>query len=288
VLTGATVTLAAANVTDAGSTITGVTFYRESTGLYGMPTDIRVVGSATLNGSTWSLSTSTTGLNTGTYIYLAVATDAARATSAATSASLKVTAPAPANDNFANATVLTGTSISVTGTNIGATKQPGEPNLAGNRGGASVWYSWTAPGSGTVSLNTHGSNFDTLLGVYTGTSVSSLTLVAGNDDDRANRTLTSAVTFTAAAGTTYHFAIDGYNGATGSIVLNLTEAAGNSARSNLTCSNDDTQPEYLGGYLVTGRDADNLVQITDSRGVATWYTWSLGANGTITLTAHAN
>ena len=47
-----------------------------------------------------------------------------------------------------------------------------------------------------------GSSFDTLLGVYTGSAVSGLTLVASNDD-LSSSTYQSRVTFSAAAGTTY-------------------------------------------------------------------------------------
>ena len=131
-------------------------------------------------------------------------------------------AAAPANDNFVNGTVVSSNTIVWNGTNVGATKQAGEPSIAGNGGGASVWLTWTATKTSTVSLNTHGSSFDTILGVFTGSSVSALTTVASNDDDPAGGTLTSALTFNAVAGTTYHIAIDGYNGATGSIVVNLT------------------------------------------------------------------
>ncbi len=60
-----------------------------------------------------------------------------------------------------------------------------------------------------------------MLGVYTGSSVSTLSQVAANDDANYPYTLTSALSFTAQAGTTYHFRIDGYNAAQGSIVLNL-------------------------------------------------------------------
>src|SRR5207247_10545018 len=83
----------------------------------------------------------------------------------------------PANDNFANATVTGGSSATLTGSNVGATKETGEPNHAGIAGGKSVWWSWTAPSAGSVTINTFGSSFDTLLGVYTGTSVSSLTTI---------------------------------------------------------------------------------------------------------------
>jgi len=62
----------------------------------------------------------------------------------------------PINDYFANATVLTGSSLTVTGSNSNASKEQGEPNHGGNTGGRSVWYTWTAPTSGTVTIDTHG------------------------------------------------------------------------------------------------------------------------------------
>src|ERR1017187_1063088 len=89
----------------------------------------------------------------------------------------------PANDMFANRIVITGTSIVVTGSSVGATRETGEPYHAGNTGGASVWWSWTAPSVGTVTISTAGSSFDTVLGVYTGSSVSALMEVASNDDE---------------------------------------------------------------------------------------------------------
>ena len=137
----------------------------------------------------------------------------------------QMTGTPPANDNFGNAQKLSGSCSQVTGTNLNATKEPGEPNHAGNTGGASVWYSWTAPATGTATFNTEGSDFDTLLGVYTGSSVSSLTEVASNDDANFPTDSTSAVSFQAVAGTTYYIAVDGYYGPshglhTGHIVLN--------------------------------------------------------------------
>ena len=72
------------------------------------------------------------------------------------------------NNNFASATAISGSSATATGTNVGATKETGEPAHAGNAGGHSVWWTWTAPTTGTVTLDTLGSSFDTLLAVYTG------------------------------------------------------------------------------------------------------------------------
>jgi len=129
-------------------------------------------------------------------------------------------AVAPPNNNFANAQVLSGNSGSITGTNSGATKESGEPNHGGNAGGASIWYQWQAPASGTATIDTVGSNFDTTLGVYTGSSVSTLTTIASNDDDTGAGVLTSKVTFSAVSGTVYRIAVDGFDAATGNVTLN--------------------------------------------------------------------
>lgn len=54
----------------------------------------------------------------------------------------------PSNDDFANAIVLAGLPVSTTGTNVEATEEPDELQPRGP-GGASVWYEWTATGTGT-------------------------------------------------------------------------------------------------------------------------------------------
>src|SRR6266571_982283 len=138
-------------------------------------------------------------------------------------ATTAASAAAPANDNFASAQVLSGPSGSVTGSNVDATKEAGEPNPAGNIGGASVWYTWTAPASGTATFATAGSSFDTIMGAYTGTSVSVLTELASNDD-AGSSDLTSSVSFAVVSGATYRIVVDGYHGsisgqAAGSIQL---------------------------------------------------------------------
>src|SRR5258707_9549071 len=88
----------------------------------------------------------------------------------------------PANDNFTNAQVLIGPAGSVTGASTNATHETGEPFNCGIPGGFSIWYSWTNATSGQATFNTEGSDFDTTLGVYTGTNVASLTTVGCNAD----------------------------------------------------------------------------------------------------------
>jgi len=131
---------------------------------------------------------------------------------------------ATSNDDFSDALPISGVSGQTTGSNFGASKETGEPDHAGDAGGKSVWWLWTAPFSGTVSINTFGSNFDTLLGIYTGGAVSSLSEVVSNDDSGFG--LQSLVTFSATAGTTYMIAVDGYAAASGSIVLSWDYSTG--------------------------------------------------------------
>src|SRR4029453_12207569 len=68
----------------------------------------------------------------------------------------------PTNDNFANAQVLGGRYGGTDGDSTGATKEPGEPNHAGNPGGASLWYLWTAPSTGRTTINLCYAEFDSL------------------------------------------------------------------------------------------------------------------------------
>lgn len=102
---------------------------------------------------------------------------------------------APPNDNFGDAQTVSGGSV--TGSNTNATKETGEPRHAYN------------------------SSFDTLLGVYTGSAVNSLSWVTYNDDV-ASGTTWSRATFSATAGTPYQIAVDGYRYSTGAASGNVS------------------------------------------------------------------
>jgi hypothetical protein len=127
----------------------------------------------------------------------------------------------PTHDDFADAVDIAGDSGVVEGDNIMATLQDGEPEH-GAPGGASVWYRWTAPSTGPATFDLCDSYFDTLLAVYTGSSVSGLTQIAANDEDCDSA---SRVSFQASAGTTYSIAVDGYYGDLGDVVLRWSRTA---------------------------------------------------------------
>jgi parallel beta-helix repeat protein len=125
--------------------------------------------------------------------------------------------PLPFTNNFAARATISGTENSGSGNNAGATKEAREPDHGDEEGGKSVWLTWVAPTSGVATFTTLGSSFDSLLGVYTGTSLTDLRLVAGDDDGAGF--LAALVEFNAVAGTAYHIAVDGYGGASGDILL---------------------------------------------------------------------
>jgi hypothetical protein len=128
-----------------------------------------------------------------------------------------VAAPPP-NDAFAAAEPLAGVPVSVDGTNAEATVEPGEP-YADEFVGASVWYTWTAPAPGAYQLDTCSSDFDTVLGVYTGDTVAGLSTVAFSDDscDRGSRV------WVRAAGAVYRIAVAGFEGAQGNYRLAINQ-----------------------------------------------------------------
>jgi hypothetical protein len=198
------------------------------------------------------------------------------------------------NDAFAKAQVISGSTGAVAGDNSAATKETGEPDHANDRGGASVWYKWTAPSSGLYTFDTFGSNFDTLIGVYTGNAVGALSVVASSDN--AGVSAQSRVTFNAIVNTTYYIAVDGKSsgadpitgvsrGRAGFILLNWSNlpppindnftnaqmiqgAAGNASGRNTVASKEGGEPTHAG----------------NPGGVSVWYRWTAPVNGRVTFT----
>jgi len=129
----------------------------------------------------------------------------------------------PFNDDFTNA-IDVGANFQVTGSNAGATHEPGEPTFISGDSAASVWWKWTASASGPISVNTIGSPFDTILGVFTNrpgpVALANLGIVGADDDSGGNGD--SLVAFSADAGVIYYFSVDGYHAASqGSVVLTV-------------------------------------------------------------------
>jgi Ca2+-binding RTX toxin-like protein len=123
-------------------------------------------------------------------------------------------AVAPDNDNFANAQAQTG-SFTDSLNNTDATTEGSEPLVPScinplESVGKTVWYGLTVNAGDEVSADTLGSNFDTVLVVYTGASLGSLSQIACNDDGGGGGGA-SVLEFTASSSTTYWIQASGYN-----------------------------------------------------------------------------
>ena len=192
----------------------------------------------------------------------------------------------PMNDDFATRAQLSGPNVSVRSSNVGATRESGEPQHAGVTGGASLWWTWTATSTSMVAFDTSGSSFDTVLAVYTGTSFSTLQSVASNDNASTSVT-TSRVLINATAGTTYQIAVDGKNGATGSVSLQIGTVPANDNFANA---------QVVSGvsFVTTGFTSNASAETGEpnptgvSNGLTVWYQWTAPATGHYDLAAFAS
>jgi hypothetical protein len=126
----------------------------------------------------------------------------------------------PPNDFFVDAFPLDRSSDVLALNTLNATKEIGEPNHAGVAGGKSAWWVFTAPADGVLHLSTTNSTFDTVLALYTGSSLSSLIPVGANDDAYPGATGGFSELFQPVhANTTYRIAVDGYGGVGGAMFL---------------------------------------------------------------------
>lgn len=202
----------------------------------------------------------------------------------------QVVPPEPGgNDMLAARFSITGQTNSVMGSNRSASKEPGEPDHAGNRGGRSIWWSWIAPASDPVTVNTLGSSFDTLLGVYTGTQAAGLTMV-GSDDDSAGSGK-SSLTFLPAAGVEYLIAVDGYldgtDQASGDVVLNLQQyppgpQIANDEFANRTPFLPQIQT-IIGSNIGATREVGEPAHVGSSSGASVWWSWVASESGPVTI-----
>ncbi|MFH1331652.1 MAG: clostripain-related cysteine peptidase, partial [Actinomycetota bacterium] len=140
---------------------------------------------------------------------------------------------APANDDFDAATVIGAAPFTATQNVAAATiagDDPGFPCAANSPMYRTVWYRYTPPSAQTLTIDTFGSDYDTVLGVWTG-SRGSLSSVACNDDTGAFQ-YQSRVDVSAAAGVTYFIEVADYSptSATNQLTLNLAASGGGGNR----------------------------------------------------------
>ena len=84
-------------------------------------------------------------------------------------------------------------------------------------------FQWTATEAGDYTIDTAGSNFDTVLIVRDSCSAGAAQLAC--NDDRSATNLQSEVNITATAGQTFIITVDGYTAEAGDFVVNIQATA---------------------------------------------------------------
>lgn len=134
--------------------------------------------------------------------------------------------PVVSNDNIAQAILLDrdDATTTLTTSNTNASLEENEELLVPRPRAlwtGSLWYKMSPSTAGVVEFNTTGSNFDTILAVYTFTDeddFSTFTEIAYNDDNRMS--LLSSVDFRVDGVSTYFIVVAGFPNNTGDITLN--------------------------------------------------------------------
>ena len=124
------------------------------------------------------------------------------------------------NDNFSTATRISAYPFAANLDTPSATTQGSDPVLAcaNSQGVSSVWYRFTPATKGRLNASTVGSNYDTLLALWTGSS-GSLTSQACDDDSGGNGA--SFISAAVVANTTYYIEVAGKSNA-GNLNFNLS------------------------------------------------------------------
>lgn len=188
-------------------------------------------------------------LNSGTHVVTASATDSG-GRSGSFSVTITVQSIAAGNDPCSGATLLSN-GVAVAGNNSSATTD-GSSTCGGS---LDLWYRYTTTGTSAMTVDTCGSSIDTIVSVYTG-SCGALTQVSCNDDNGSAGPcpggLTSYVSFTPTANTTYYIRVSGYNGAAGA--FNVRAAGGTAVA---------TVPTSPASPTVTRSGSNSIVRWTD-------------------------
>lgn len=194
----------------------------------------------------------------------------------------------PSNDDAAAATTIGKLPFSASFSNRSATHPSTQREASCDDIGADTWFRYTAPKNVTIQVDTLGSDYDTILAVYKGTSAASLSDILGacNDDtSRGYDTYQSLVTFKAAKGKTYFFQVGGWHSSSGNTELTL--------RAVTRPSNDDyatAEPIELDSLSpsVTTRKAtwqptEPVPPCATFPGATRWYSVVLGGTSSLNI-----
>ncbi|HEX5790129.1 MAG TPA: thrombospondin type 3 repeat-containing protein [Luteolibacter sp.] len=181
-----------------------------------------------------------------------------------------------ANDNFADATDVTGQTLPyylyMPGT---GTAEAGEPAHAGSPAAASVWLQWKAPADQAMAFGEYLNGGSSRIGIYTGTAVNALTLVAQG---------TGKVFFPSQAGVRYHIAVD--TAAADYIYLRTYPAGGADAQADAHAIAGSLPLQVHGNNVfATASEGDPDFGVDHPANHSVWWVWTATFTGALRVDA---
>jgi serine protease len=257
-------------------------------------TSYQIVTSGGISVCSWSsgpLQCQSTSLSSGTYSFKVAASSSAGTSPYSSLSNSVVVSTSGNNDYFSSARMLSGTSGSTYDSNSTATRETGEPTTRGSTA-STKWYSYRPTSSGTLTVNTNGSSFDTVLGVFTGSSVSALTNIA-IDDDGGDDGSDSLVSLSVSSGTTYFVQVASWSSSSvGAITLNwslgLASCYGSPINDDLSCAtvlSGSTGTNY-GNNTSAGLELSEPGTVDICQSV--WYKVTPAGSGTATFNTYGS
>jgi len=187
-----------------------------------------------------------------------------------------------ANDQFEDAIELKTIYGSSGPFNLGLSSgEAGEPNHADvSLPLNSLWWKWTAPSDGLFKIKTDGSDFDTTLAAYSGSSLLALDEIASNDDANG---LQSEVAISATEGELFYFAVDGYSSSIGAAFIEYSFEAADQKPSNDNFADresyDANQVEMAGTNVGGSRENGEPIHLGESEPESTsWWSFQAPSN----------
>lgn len=182
----------------------------------------------------------------------------------------------PSNDNCASPQAQSDI-ITFVSTNVGATTD----GTASCGGTADIWFNYVASATGTVAVDTCGSDFDTTLAAYE--SCAGAELACDDDSGCGN---TSLIQFAVISGQGYRLRVAGKNGATGNVVITASVVAtGGSRPANDSCENAEVVSNGAtnGTNVASTTDGTASCVTSVASGKDVWYKYTAPADGSVTI-----
>ena len=181
--------------------------------------------------------------------------------------------PGPRNDDFANATVLSGEVNFALASTYGATREIGEPNHGKGTNSGSIWFRWVAPFSGNMLVAVD--NPDVSGKAYRGSALENLTPISTGTI--STRTLPLNVS----AGVEYFFALE----ASPTVPLDFHFSLGKAPANDLYANRariDQFGVRYRSWTAFAGIESGEIWN-----GPSVWWTWTAPADGVVTMLTEA-